>query len=141
MSDKTLLERLALRNEIESHYKELFKDVTTLGSHPSTATEQSATTTTTMGNEDVATIVDKYRSELKLKDKEIHRLKEIVEVMNKNSERLNDEIISMTIENNVLEDKYSTLNEEHNKLVQRWLSKVQQDADVMNATIESHGSR
>ncbi|CAL9735507.1 autophagy protein 16 [Monosporozyma servazzii] len=133
MSIKPLLERLEARNETESHYKELFQDVTTLDSNVSS--------TSTKSNEKLNTLVNKYREELKVKDKDINRLKEIVEVMSKNNERLNDEIISMTIENNVLEDKFNTLNEEHNKLIQRWLSKVQQDADVMNTTIESRGSR
>lgn len=133
MSSKSLLERLETRNETESHYKELFQDVITLDSNVSSTSAKS--------NEKLNTLVNKYREELKVKDKDINRLKEIVEVMSKNNERLNDEIISMTIENNVLEDKFNTLNEEHNKLIQRWLSKVQQDADVMNTTIESRGSR
>lgn len=133
MSSKSLLERLEARNETESHYKELFQDVITLDSNVSSTSAKS--------NEKLNTLVNKYREELKVKDKDINRLKEIVEVMSKNNERLNDEIISMTIENNVLEDKFNTLNEEHNKLIQRWLSKVQQDADVMNTTIESRGSR
>ncbi|CAL9730536.1 autophagy protein 16 [Monosporozyma unispora] len=131
MSEKSLLERLEVRNAVEAHYKELFQDIITLDSN----------NITTSSNAQMNTIVEKYREELKSKDKDINRLQEILDVMNKNNERLNDEIISMTIENNVLEDKFNTLNEEHNKLVQRWLSKVQQDADAMNATIESRGSR
>ena len=38
---------------------------------------------------------------------------------------------------NTLQDKFKLLNEEHNKLIQRWLRKAQRDADIMNATIES----
>lgn len=133
MSSKSLLERLETRNEIESRYKELFQDISTLDSNTNNASIRS--------NDKLSNLVNKYREELRVKDKEINKLKEIVEVMNKNNERLNDEIISMSIENNVLEDKFTTLNEEHNQLIQRWLSKVQQDADVMNTTIESRGSR
>lgn len=135
MFKESLLQRLTLRNEIEGHYKELFQDVTSLTNNNEFGTNATVT------NGKLVSIIDSYREELKAKDQEIDRLKEIAEVMNKNNERLNDEMISMTIENNVLEDKFNTLNEEHTKLVQRWLSKVQQDADVMNATIESQGSK
>lgn len=56
------------------------------------------------------------QQELKSKEQEIRKLKEVIELKNKNAERLNDELISGTIENNVLQQKLSDLKKEHSKL-------------------------
>nr|3A7O_A Chain A, Autophagy protein 16 [Saccharomyces cerevisiae]3A7O_B Chain B, Autophagy protein 16 [Saccharomyces cerevisiae]3A7O_C Chain C, Autophagy protein 16 [Saccharomyces cerevisiae]3A7O_D Chain D, Autophagy protein 16 [Saccharomyces cerevisiae]3A7O_E Chain E, Autophagy protein 16 [Saccharomyces cerevisiae]3A7O_F Chain F, Autophagy protein 16 [Saccharomyces cerevisiae] len=52
------------------------------------------------------------QKELKSKEQEIRRLKEVIALKNKNTERLNDELISGTIENNVLQQKLSDLKKE-----------------------------
>ncbi|KAG0659893.1 autophagy protein 16, interacts with Atg12p-Atg5p [Maudiozyma exigua] len=83
------------------------------------------------------TIIDTLKSENNDKEHNIEDLKERIEVMTKNVERLNDELISTNIENNVLQDKFDNLNEEYNKLVQRWLRKVQKEADEMNENVEN----
>jgi regulator of replication initiation timing len=55
---------------------------------------------------------------------------------NKSIELLNDEFLSMQIQNTLLYDKVEKLEKENDQLVQRWLEKVQQDADKINAILE-----
>jgi chromosome segregation ATPase len=55
---------------------------------------------------------------------------------NKSIELLNDELLSMQIQNTLLYDKVEKLERENDQLVQRWLEKVQQDADKINAILE-----
>nr|6RGO_C Chain C, Autophagy protein 16 [Eremothecium gossypii ATCC 10895]6RGO_D Chain D, Autophagy protein 16 [Eremothecium gossypii ATCC 10895] len=50
----------------------------------------------------------------------------------KDAEKLNDEIISLNIENSLLQDKLTALQAEYDKLIQRWLAKAQSEADAMN---------
>ncbi|CDR37729.1 CYFA0S01e15940g1_1 [Cyberlindnera fabianii] len=51
---------------------------------------------------------------------------------NKSMEILNDELIAMQIENNLLHNKLEKMEKENEDLVQRWLQKVQQDAEKFN---------
>jgi len=53
---------------------------------------------------------------------------------NKSIELINDEIISLSIQNNLLTDKVDKLENENASLVERWIEKVKSDADKMNET-------
>ena len=122
-----LVDRLVERDKKYNQYAELFEAVKPnelANNNDGTAIENTA-------------ILDTLKLENTEKDHDIEDLKERIEVMTKNVERLNDELISTNIENNVLQDKFDTLNEEYNKLVQRWLKKVQKEADEMNENVEN----
>lgn len=143
LEQTTLSNRLKFRNTIESQYKELFQSINipiadTLDKEKDDNVDASPPD---LIKSQLLEIINRYRSELMNKEKKLNQLKEVMNVMNKNNERLNDEIISLTIENNVLQEKFKLLNVEHNKLIQRWLLKAQRDADIMNATIESSSNK
>lgn len=138
----TLAKRLKFRNTVESQYKDLFQsiDISIADSLDKGKDDNVDVSPPELPKSQLYGIINKYRSELMNKEKELNQLKEVMNVMDKNNERLNDEIISLTIENNVLQEKLNLLNVEHNKLIQRWLLKAQRDADIMNATIESNNT-
>ncbi|KAK5781082.1 Atg16p PWA37_002005 [Arxiozyma heterogenica] len=143
LEQNTLSNRLKFRNTVESQYKELFQSINipiadALDKEKDDNVDASPPDLT---KSQLLEIINIYRNELMNKEKELNQLKEVMSVMNKNNERLNDEIISLTIENNVLQEKIKLLNVEHNKLIQRWLLKAQRDADIMNATIESSSNK
>lgn len=143
LEQNTLSNRLKFRNTVESQYKELFQSINipiadALDKEKDDNVDASPSDLT---KSQLLEIINIYRNELMNKEKELNQLKEVMSVMNKNNERLNDEIISLTIENNVLQEKIKLLNVEHNKLIQRWLLKAQRDADIMNATIESSSNK
>lgn len=139
LEQNSLSDRLEFRNTVEGQYKDLFQsiDIPIIDTLDKEKDDNPDVSLPKLTNSQLFSIVNKYRSDLKNKEKELSQLKEVMNVMNKNNERLNDEIISLTIENNVLQEKFNLLNVEHNKLIQRWLLKAQRDADIMNATIES----
>lgn len=58
---------------------------------------------------------------------------------NKSIELLNDEFLATQIQNNLLFDKVNKLERENAELVERWLLKVQQDADKINEMLEGSG--
>ena len=63
---------------------------------------------------------------------------------NKSIELINDEILSLSIQNNLLTDKVDKLEKENGDLVERWIEKVKADADKMNETnafLEMYGSK
>lgn len=122
--DELLIKRLRERNEIESRYGELFEVVSlAIIKHNSNDAVEKPDNS----------IVARLRKELKAKEIEINKLKEVVDVKNKDSERLNNEIISLTIENNLTSRRLTELEKEHEKLVKRWMAKVQEDVDRLNA--------
>lgn len=139
LEQNSLSDRLEFRNTVEGQYKDLFQsiDIPIIDTLDKEKDDNPDVSLPKLTNSQLFSIVNKYRSDLMNKEKELSQLKEVMNVMNKNNERLNDEIISLTIENNVLQEKFNLLNVEHNKLIQRWLLKAQRDADIMNATIES----
>lgn len=81
------------------------------------------------------TIVN-LKNELLSKEKELDQVKETLKVQKKDTEKLNDEIISLNIENNLLQERLQKLTEEYDGLVDRWLKRVQGEADWMNQTLE-----
>lgn len=121
--DELLIERLVKRDEVESKFSELFDDGVVndkgLVRNPSQDT--------------LSQVIKQLRQELGEKDFEIRNLKEVINVKNKDFQKLNDEIISLTIENNLTTKKYTELEKEHDMLVKRWVAKVQQDVDRLNA--------
>lgn len=128
--DKLLIERLAKRDEIEGRYAELFQKVI--------LTDQNLKRGDALKNTDntrdlLNSTIARLRKELKDKDTNVSRLKEVIEVKKQDSEKLNNEIISLTIENNLTSKRFAELEEEHDKLVKRWVARVQQDVDKLNA--------
>ncbi|QLL30466.1 hypothetical protein HG536_0A02830 [Torulaspora globosa] len=122
--DELLIERLQERDETESRFSELFEEVvlSSKGIAKKSSSEDS-----------LRRAVSQLRKELGDKDAEIRKLKEVINVRNKDFEKLNDEIISLTIENNLTNRRFTELEAEHNKLVKRWVAKVQQEVDRLNA--------
>lgn len=122
--DELLIERLHERDTTESRFSELFEQVvlSSKGIAKKSSSEDS-----------LRRAVTQLRKELGEKDAEIRKLKEVLNVRNKDFEKLNDEIISLTIENNLTNRKFTELETEHNKLVKRWVAKVQEEVDRLNA--------
>lgn len=128
--DKLLIERLTKRDEIESRYAELFQKVILTDQN---LKKGDATRETDSASDLLNTTIARLRKELKHKDANVSRLKEVIEVKKQDSEKLNNEIISLTIENNLTSKRFAELEEEHDKLVKRWVARVQQDVDKLNA--------
>ncbi|EHN00814.1 Atg16p [Saccharomyces cerevisiae x Saccharomyces kudriavzevii VIN7] len=123
--DGLLIGRLVDRNNSEAHLSELFQD-----------SNDAVGGKVVNHDEALLKTLKILQQELKSKEQEIRKLKEVIELKNKNAERLNDELISGTIENNVLQQKLSDLKKEHSKLVARWLKKTEKETEVMNSEIE-----
>ena len=119
--DDVLLSRLVERDTIESRFRELFQDLRDKSSGDA-------------GLELI--LINNLKKELLNRNTEIRNLEEIVAIQKKNSNRVNDELLSLNIENNLLHNKLDTLTEEHEKLVKRWLDKIQKEADLMNETLK-----
>ncbi|CDK26065.1 unnamed protein product [Kuraishia capsulata CBS 1993] len=66
------------------------------------------------------------------KSKRLDLMTEENQLKFKNFEVINDEILSLQIENNVLNERNKSLAEENEKLVKRWLDKVGKDAQFLN---------
>lgn len=66
------------------------------------------------------------------KAKKLGLLTEENQLKYKNFEVINDEILSLQIENNLLNERNAALAEENEKLVRRWLDKVGKDAQFLN---------
>ncbi|GME76355.1 unnamed protein product [Ambrosiozyma monospora] len=73
-------------------------------------------------------LTDGYK---KLQDK-FSRLQEETKMKNQNIEVVNDDLLSLQIENNLLNKKVEDLTLEREKLIQRWMNKVSKDAEVLN---------
>ncbi|GMG30959.1 unnamed protein product [Ambrosiozyma monospora] len=73
-------------------------------------------------------LTDGYK---KLQDK-FSRLQEETKMKNQNIEVVNDDLLSLQIENNLLNKKVEDLTLERDKLIQRWMNKVSKDAEVLN---------
>ena len=123
--DDLLIRRLTDRNDKEAHLNELFQD------------NRGAIGGNIVSHDDaLLNTLAILQKELKSKEQEIRRLKEVIALKNKNTERLNDELISGTIENNVLQQKLSDLKKEHSQLVARWLKKTEKETEAMNSEID-----
>lgn len=119
--DDVLLSRLVERDTIESRFRELFQDLRDKSSGDA-------------GLELI--LINNLKKELLDRNTEIRNLQEIVAIQKRNSNQVNDELLSLNIENNLLHNKLDTLTEEHEKLVKRWLDKIQKEADSMNETLK-----
>lgn len=124
--DVVLIERLLQRDRIESRFQELFTT-------PEYAWELNKGDE--FSSDTLTTTIDRLRKELRSKEDQITSLKEVINVKNKDSEKLNDEIISLNIENNILQTRFKELEDEHDKLVKRWLIKVQKDVETLNSNL------
>lgn len=116
--NEILFERLKARDEIEKRFSNLFVEpsVNQGARHEKALEEQFAA----------------LKAELESKDRELDDYKMTLKLKNKDAGLLHDEIITLTIENNLLQDKLEKTKVEYDKIVQRWLDKVQQEADNMN---------
>ncbi len=47
-------------------------------------------------------------------------------------ESLNDDFLSLTIENNLINNRVAKLKQENDELIKRWMDKVSQDAEILN---------
>lgn len=56
---------------------------------------------------------------------------------NKSIELMNDEFLSLQIENNLLFQRNQQLQQENEQLLQRWMDKMQKDADLLNERNEA----
>lgn len=127
VSKPLLIKKLLARDRISNSFSELFYKVVP-------GEDDNAVNTVSLSTDQH--LIDNLRIEVRAKDNELMALQERISVMTKNIERINDEIIGSSIENNVLQQKYDTLKEEYDKLIQRWLKKVQKEADKMNEHVE-----
>ncbi|OWB61166.1 hypothetical protein B5S29_g2050 [[Candida] boidinii] len=68
------------------------------------------------------------------------RFKEESVARNKSLEIVNDDLLSLQIENNLLNDRISKLSKENDQLIKRWMDKVSKDAETLNDINELLGS-
>lgn len=109
-------------------------------------------------NKELETLISKNKAERTKSNKEISMLNKAVTRLtsklntqteeyqhkNKSIELVNDEILALSIQNNLLTDKVDKLEKENGELVERWIEKVRLDADKMNeanAFLEMYGSK
>ncbi|SCU82003.1 LADA_0C02410g1_1 [Lachancea dasiensis] len=114
----TVLKGLQQRDVIEKNFIELFPEAIIV----SDLDDQN----------DAELRLKALKKELELRDRQIEDYNATLRLKNKDAERLNDEIISLTIENNLLQERYDKMKAEHDHIVARWLHKAQQEADSMN---------
>ncbi|SCU97046.1 LAFA_0G09472g1_1 [Lachancea sp. 'fantastica'] len=117
-----LLQKLTERDAIEKNFSELFEKASASLDKPET-----------QGSHDPLTAL---RKELENCERSIADLVATLKLKNKDSERLNDEIITLNIENNLLQERYEKVRRERDEIVTRWLKKAQLEADTMNETLE-----
>ncbi|SCU89721.1 LAME_0E05138g1_1 [Lachancea meyersii CBS 8951] len=116
-----LSSRLQERDVIEKNFAELFETASALpAAH---------------GPEESADPLTVLRKELAHRERQIEELLGTLKLKNKDTERLNDEIITLNIENNLLHDRYDKIKVEHDEIVARWLKKAQLEADTMNESL------
>ncbi|GME90015.1 unnamed protein product [[Candida] boidinii] len=84
----------------------------------------------------IDSINDSYQQ---LHDKFV-RFKEESVARNKSLEIVNDDLLSLQIENNLLNDRISKLSKENDQLIKRWMDKVSKDAETLNDINELLGS-
>lgn len=123
--EQLYIDRLLERDRLETRFCELFLEFPVIG-HGEDNIKQTSKDST-------KSAVARLRRELGDKDVEIKYLKEVIEVKKKDTEKLNNELISLNIENNLMREKQLELEDEHDKLVKRWLERVHQEFDVLNA--------
>lgn len=118
--DNSYIGLLQQRNSVESRFKELFCDL----QRPHIQTQ----------NQD--NLVQQLNKQLESRTQEIQKLRELMALGSKNNSKLNDELISANIENNILSQRLEELSEEHEKLVKRWLERVQIEVQEMNRNFD-----
>ncbi|AET40358.1 Atg16p Ecym_5622 [Eremothecium cymbalariae DBVPG len=82
------------------------------------------------------TSIRNLRMELRSKEQENQKLKDIIQLRNKDYGKLNDEIIGLNLENSLLQEKLASLQNEYDILIERWLAKAQLEADAMNNVLK-----
>lgn len=119
--EQMFIDQLIQRDRFEKNYQELFKSVNL---------EQSED-----NNDAKDSNIESLKLEIRKKEVQINELYEIINIKNKDFERLNDELISISIENNLFQDKLNKIQIEYDNLLGRWLTKVQKEADAMNESM------
>lgn len=73
--------------------------------------------------------LDKYFTKSRKRNES---LKEEFALKAQNLEIVTDEILSLQIQNNLLNEKITSLSQENDRLVQRWITKAKQEAERLN---------
>ncbi|SCV04319.1 LANO_0G09472g1_1 [Lachancea nothofagi CBS 11611] len=116
-----LLQKLKERDVVEKNFAELFEAAPIQNAKSDQGTQNQSKS---------------LRKELEFRDKKIEEFNATLKLKNKDAERLNDEIITLNIENNLLQDQYDKMKSEYDGIVSRWLRKTQQEADTMNESFK-----
>ncbi|CEP61508.1 Atg16p LALA0_S03e04412g [Lachancea lanzarotensis] len=121
--ERILQQKLIERDAIEKNFSELFETASALQENGEFQQELPDPLTD-------------MRKELASRERNIADLVATLKLKNKDSERLNDEIITLNIENNLLQERYEKVRQERDDIVARWLKKAQLEADTMNETLD-----
>ncbi|CDO94164.1 unnamed protein product [Kluyveromyces dobzhanskii CBS 2104] len=124
--DMSLLDKLRTRDLIDQRFSQLFETVPLL---PRDDIEVRG------NNLQLENSIKNLKELLAKKESDKKKLLDILNVKNRDAERLNDELISSTIENNILQERLALLQKEYDTLIERWLRKAQIEADTMNSKL------
>lgn len=119
-----LLESIRVRDLVDKRFSQLFEEVPLVPK-----LEKAGEGDTNVKESSIKNLKD-Y---LKLRDEEVYKLKDILSLKNRDTERLNDELLSANIESNLLQERLEKLQQEYDRLIERWLLKAQKEADTMNS--------
>ncbi|CCH59553.1 hypothetical protein TBLA_0B07350 [Henningerozyma blattae CBS 6284] len=122
--DEVVIERLLRRDTIERRFEELF--TTQISGKDIIGTEKS--------NKEGEKLFNSLKNDIRKKEIEIYQLNETIKMKDKMIENVNNELLELTIEDNMLNQKYLELKKEHDTLVERWLKRVQDQADHLNVS-------
>lgn len=122
----SLLDKLRTRDLIDQRFSQLFETVPLL---PRDDIEVRG------NNLQLENSIKNLKELLAKKESDKKKLLDILNVKNRDAERLNDELISSTIENNILQERLALLQKEYDTLIERWLRKAQIEADTMNSKL------
>ncbi|KAL6948824.1 hypothetical protein ACO0QE_001298 [Hanseniaspora vineae] len=131
LNDSDIINQLKARDAIANNFSQFFVPRSELVLHflPTNNKEDTATKQTQFLEE----VLEKCKTQLLETEKKNSLLDELIETQKLEIRHLQDEMLSMNIENNVLHQELQKKQAEYDKLVERWIAKAQQDADAMNA--------
>lgn len=130
LNDSEIINLLNTRDAISHNFSQLFVSQSELASYSLPARNRKSTKGDTGFLEQ---ILGKCKAQLLEKERQNTSLNEVIETQKTEIRHLQDEMLSMNIENNLLHQELLKRQTEYDKLVERWMAKAQQDADAMNA--------
>ena len=132
-------------NAAELRLKALNDDQSSLGPHLSTELNQTeqklidANNTLTFANSQLKheekrlqNVEAKLKLQLQSSTRKLAAVKEEIAQKNRTIELINDELLSGQIQNNVLNEQIRELRKENDALVERWIIKAKEHADLLN---------